>query len=320
VLFRSRWSAISTGTELQLYNGTAPRFGSQWDEESRLLEPRDPSKPPYPAELGYETVARVEAVGAKVRGYKPGDVYWLDAPHRETHLLRAGSRTPHRRFSARIDSRHAAFYPLTRVALGAVHDARPLVGDVVAVFGAGVVGVLCAQIYLHAGVRRVYVVDQNKFRLDVAAAVGAQIIDSSDNDPVRTIKGDCGGVDSVIEASGTYAALEQALKTATVGGVVVAVSSYGNQSDGITLGHEFHRNRITLIASMTVNNCPHPEAPRWNFDRLNDEASHLIEDRKLNLDPLLVTPIPFNDAPLAYRMLTDTPYPPAKIFLDYEAM
>jgi threonine dehydrogenase-like Zn-dependent dehydrogenase len=319
VLLESVWSGVSAGTELQIYKGTAPRFGNRWDPESRLLIPRNASDALFPVELGYETVARVVSIGEGVTGFSLGDIFWLDAPHRETHKISVDQPPPHRKFSVGIDPRHAVFYPLTRVALGAVHDAAPLVGDSVAVYGAGTVGLLCAQIYKRAGVREVFVVDSNDERLLLAANMGMTTINSETTDPVRSIKQECGGTDSVIEATGTYSALERALKTATVGGKVVAVSSYGNQTAGLTLGHEFHRNRITLQSSMTINDCPHPNAPRWNLERLNEEAALLIEKGNLQLEELAKNEFRFSEARDVYRLLAETKSAPAKILFNYAA-
>lgn len=317
VLLHTRWSAISSGTEMQIYNETAPRFHKQWDPVTRLLEPRDPSSSPFPVDLGYETVAQVVAVGAEVTEFAVGETLWLDAPHRETHMFSADEPPPYRKFSSTTEPRHIVFYPLTRVALGAVHDAAPLVGDNVAVYGAGTVGLLCAQIYLRAGARRVYVVDGNPVRLALAGRLGFTTINSHEEDAVRAIKKDCGGTDSVIEATGSYSALDRALKTATVGGTVVAVSSYGNQSSGLTLGHEFHRNRITLQSSMTINDCPHPKEPRWNLERLNGEAAFLIEQDDLSLGELAQEQIRFSDAIETYRSLAEDPSPPVKVLFSY---
>lgn len=79
-------------------------------------------------------------------------------------------------------------------------------GDSVAVFGAGPVGLLAAHSAFLRGAARVFVVDKQRDRLDLAESIGAEGIDFSEGDPVEQITEANGGfVDRGVEAVGYQA-------------------------------------------------------------------------------------------------------------------
>ncbi|MFB9235400.1 glutathione-independent formaldehyde dehydrogenase [Plantactinospora siamensis] len=80
-------------------------------------------------------------------------------------------------------------------------------GDEVAVFGAGPVGLLAAHSALIRGASRVFVVDKEADRLDLAKRIGATPVDFGAGDPVEQILDATGGlgVDRGVEAVGYQA-------------------------------------------------------------------------------------------------------------------
>lgn len=80
-------------------------------------------------------------------------------------------------------------------------------GDSVAVFGAGPVGLMAAHSALLRGAARVFVVDKERDRLDLARGIDAEPIDISAGDPVEQImQATAGaGVDRGVEAVGYQA-------------------------------------------------------------------------------------------------------------------
>jgi glutathione-independent formaldehyde dehydrogenase len=80
-------------------------------------------------------------------------------------------------------------------------------GDTVVVFGAGPVGLLAAHSSYLLGASRVFVVDMNAGRLELAARFGALPIDIAGGDPVSQIMAATGGIgaDCGIEAVGYQA-------------------------------------------------------------------------------------------------------------------
>lgn len=315
VVLKTLFSGISHGTEMLLYRGDAPKFHHKWDDELRHFVTRE-SELNGNLPMGYESVARVQEVGSDVEDFSLGDMIWLDAPHREMHVIDSRRPPPFWRLDEHADPQSLAFLALTRVALGAVHDAEPNLGGSAAVCGLGTVGQLCAQLLLRAGVRTVFGIDPDPLRLAVAERCGIIPVAADGPDPAGFIKGFVSGVDVAIEASGRYVGLGSLVRCVAPMGRVVVVSSYGDQSEGLMLGHEFHRNRISLISSMTVNGCPHPKAPLWTFERLTGEAAALLTEQSLSVIPM-VTSVPFASAPDAYRTLEQEASPPLKIVLAY---
>jgi 2-desacetyl-2-hydroxyethyl bacteriochlorophyllide A dehydrogenase len=99
-------------------------------------------------------------------------------------------------------------------------DIKP--GDVVAVIGAGPVGLLtamCAQLF---GPARIFVVDMVAARLDLARELGGIPVDASQVHPVETIQSLTGGigVDSSIECVGLITTVETAIDCVRGGGTV----------------------------------------------------------------------------------------------------
>jgi len=98
-------------------------------------------------------------------------------------------------------------------------------GDVVAVIGAGPVGLMatmCAQLF---GPARVVVVDMVESRLEIAQELGGTPVNASQAHPVESIAGYTGGIgaDSSIEAVGLTATVDTAIHCVRGGGTVSVV-------------------------------------------------------------------------------------------------
>jgi alcohol dehydrogenase len=98
-------------------------------------------------------------------------------------------------------------------------------GDVVAVIGAGPVGLMatmCAQLF---GPARTFVVDMVTARLGIAGSLGAIPINASQTPPVDAIKAQTGGlgVDSSIECVGAMSSVETAIHSVRGGGTISVV-------------------------------------------------------------------------------------------------
>jgi threonine dehydrogenase-like Zn-dependent dehydrogenase len=98
-------------------------------------------------------------------------------------------------------------------------------GDVVAVVGAGPVGLMatmCAQLF---GPARVFAIDMVDSRLEVAQELGAIPIKTKEAHPVQTIEEATGGVgaDSSIECVGLLAAVDTAINVVRGGGTISMV-------------------------------------------------------------------------------------------------
>lgn len=265
-------------------------------------------------------MARVAQVGPAVTAVAAGDLIAVDAPHADGHLLTEQAATAGR-LPAGVEPEQAVFFTLARVALGGVHDAAISLGDTVVVVGLGTVGLLAVQMARRAGAVRVIGVDRFPLRTAAAEALGVTALLAEPGvdlaAAVRDLAG-AAGADAAIEASGSYTGLHEAIRCLRVGGRVATVASYHGQQPGLRLGEEYHRNRITLVSSMTVNGCPQRQHPAWDLDRLNTTARNLVTSGRVRTDGLITHRIPFAQAEQAYALITDTPQDTIKVVLTHE--
>ena len=104
---------------------------------------------------------------------------------------------------------------------GAVMNSlQPRVGDSLAIFGCGSVGLAAVMAAKAVGCTRIFAVDPNPDRRQLALELGAtDAIDPSGSDPVQTIQeASGGGVDYSLECTGLPEVLSQALESLSVTG------------------------------------------------------------------------------------------------------
>lgn len=99
---------------------------------------------------------------------------------------------------------------------------------------------------------------------------------------------------------------------------MVTVASYHGDQTGLRLGEEYHRNRITLISSMTVNGCPQRQHPLWSLHRLNHTTRRLIADQMIQTKRLITHRLPFDQAAQAYALISTNPGETIKVVLTYD--
>jgi threonine dehydrogenase-like Zn-dependent dehydrogenase len=317
VFVRTVLSGISHGTEMAWLRGAAAALHRSWDGQRRIYV-EGPGRD-FPVAPGYESIGRVVQIGSAVTSVRVGDLVAVDAPHADGHLLTEAAATAGV-LPAGVDPERAVFFILARVALGGVHDANLSVGETVVVVGLGTVGLLAAQIARHSGAR-VIGVDRYPLRTAAAESLGVSaVLAEPDVDVAARVRDLVGsaGADAAIEASGSYTGLHEAIRCVRVGGRVATVASYHGDQPGLRLGEEYHRNRITLISSMTINGCPQRGHPAWTLDRLNTTAQRLIADGAVRTDGLITHRIPFDRAAHAYALITHTPEDTIKVVLTYD--
>jgi threonine 3-dehydrogenase len=105
----------------------------------------------------------------------------------------------------------------------AVHTATAgdIVGKTVALFGCGPIGVIGVAVALACGAERVFAVDINPYRLELARKMGATAtINAMEQDPVKYLLDVTGGegVDVFMEMSGAPSALRQGFAALRFGG------------------------------------------------------------------------------------------------------
>jgi threonine dehydrogenase-like Zn-dependent dehydrogenase len=206
-------------------------------------------------------------------------------------------------------------------ALQSVHDAQVKVGDAVAVFGMGLIGLLIVQAARLDGAARVVAVDLIPRRLELARAFGADItINPSEvTDVALAIKlaTERKGVDVAIEISGSTAALNEAIRCVRQCGLVVASAFYQGGAAPLQLGAEWHHNRITMRSSMAVWDNPSRSYPLWTEERLKETAIALLAGGRIRTEGLITHRFPYQRAPEAYELIDQRLAETVKVVLKY---
>jgi 2-desacetyl-2-hydroxyethyl bacteriochlorophyllide A dehydrogenase len=277
----------------------------------------------YPSKLGYEWVGTVTEVGSGVQRFKPGDLIHLPTPHRQTQRFVDEEQTalgdiwP---LPAGLDPDTAIVLALAGVALQAIHDAHIKVGDRIAIFGLGTIGLLAVQLARLNGAAWIEAIDPIPARRQLATSFGAdRTLDPGRSNVAYEIKTASShrGVDAAIELSGHYAALNDAIRSACMGGTVVAAGFYPGGGAPLQLGEEWHHNRLTMVSSMGVWGCPHRDHPAWNRGRIHETAVELLTGGQLRADGLITHRFPFDRADDAYRLIDQHPEDVIKVVLTY---
>src|SRR5439155_18683641 len=129
----------------------------------------------------------------------------------------------------------------------AVLGAKPRLGEVVAVFGQGVVGLLVAQLLRRSGAR-VVAIEPSALPRSFAERCGAEAaIAPGDQSLLRSLTGGR-GADVAIDASGNPSALQEAIDCVAPEGTVVVCSWYGEKPVPLDLGGRFHRGRVRIVS------------------------------------------------------------------------
>lgn len=270
------YSGISAGTELTAYRGTNPYLNATWDADRRLFVPGQPSFA-YPVQgWGYSEVGQVVEVADDVTSLQPGDVVHGIWGHRSDAVLPA-SALEWRKMPTDADPVLGTFARVASIGLNAVLAADVRLGERVAIFGQGVIGLLATRLATLSG-GRVYAVDTVPGRLERAAAFGAvETIDALREGGagayIRELTG--GGADSAIELSGADRALHEAVRSVVVEGLVAASGFYQGGAANLRLGEEFHHNRVRIVASQ-ISGVPVGLGGRWDQPRLVRTVMELI--------------------------------------------
>jgi 2-desacetyl-2-hydroxyethyl bacteriochlorophyllide A dehydrogenase len=314
LLVRTDLSAISPGTERLVYRGEVPSEVAV-DESLPALTAEGTFS--YPLRYGYQCVGEVTAAGDAVDGDWVGETVVAFNPH-ESHFTALPSdlrRVPPARSSAA-----AALLPTAETAVNLVLDARPSLGERVAVFGQGVVGLLTTAALAAFPLAELVAVDPTARRRRLAAEMGAHEALTPeaaearfDPDGPGAEGRDSGGTDLTLELSGNPEALDQAVAVTGFGGRVVVGSWYGDKPTELDLGGRFHRSRISVESSQVSTVAPRLRG-RWDGERRIDVAWDRLGD--VDVGRLVTHRIPVTEAPRAYELLAD-PSAYVQILLTY---
>lgn len=264
--------------------------------------------------LGYSNAGEVVEVGADVQGFRLGDRVASNGPHAEFVNV-----TPHlcAKIPDHVSDEQAAFTVIGAVGLQGVRLLEPRLGESVAVFGLGLVGLLASQI-LRAHGARVMGFDVESGRVELARRLGVSAVDlSTESDPVAaglSFSGD-NGVDAVLITASTESSglIHQAAQMSRKRGRVVLTGVTGLE----LRRSDFYEKELTFQVSCSYG--PGRYDPkyeqggndypigfvRWTEQRNFGAVLDLLEQGSLQVDELITHRLPLHDAPSTYSALSD---------------
>ncbi|GAA4510826.1 MULTISPECIES: zinc-binding dehydrogenase [Nonomuraea] len=300
VRVRTMYSGVSAGTELTAYRGTNPYLNRRWDVERRLF--LDGRTHAYPLTgWGYQEVGEVVEAAPDVAEPAVGSVVWGIWGHRAEAVVPAARLAGHV-LPPGATPLHAVFARVGAIALNAVHAADIHLGDQVAVFGQGVIGLLATRLAVLSGAR-VVAADAIPARLELARQFGAaETFDVNAGSVAEFIRKRIEGADTAIELSGSHLGLQEAIRTVRRGGRVVAAGFYQGDGLGLRLGEEFHHNQVQLISSQ-IGGVASWLSHRWDVERLQRTFMEVVHRGELDVSGLVTHLVPVDEAPAAFDLI-----------------
>jgi len=272
------------------------------------------SKLDQPIPLGYCNAGRVVEVGPGVTSFAVGDRVVSNGPHAEVVAV---PNTLCAKIPDGVSDEEAAFTPLAAIALQGVRLAQPTLGERVAVFGLGLIGLMAVQV-LRANGCRVLGLDFDARKLELACGYGAEVVNlAAGEDAVAAglAFSDGRGVDAVIIAASTKSndPVTQAAKMSRKRGRIVLVGVTGLELDRA----DFYEKELSFQVSCSYG--PGRYDPnyeeraqdypfgfvRWTEQRNFEAVLGLMADGGLNVRELITHRFDIGEAQKAYDALTD---------------
>jgi len=261
VRVRAEYSGISRGTEALVFQGRVPS-----SERQRMRAPFQDGEFPGPVKYGYSSVGVVEEGPDNLLRRHVFALY----PHQTRYVV--ASDTVHL-IPENVPPARAVLAANLETAINVMWDARPHVGDRIAIVGGGTVGCLAAYLAGRIAGCDVELVDVNPRRAEVAQALGVHF---------ATPEAASENADVVVHASGSASGLDVALRLAGFESTIVEASWYGEGAVPAPLGGAFHARRLTLKSSQ-VGHVAAAQRARWDSRRRMTFALALLADPVLDV-------------------------------------
>jgi threonine dehydrogenase-like Zn-dependent dehydrogenase len=273
VLVHTLRTGVSRGTETLVFDGRVPA-----SQRAVMRAPFQDGDFPGPVKYGYLNVGVVQQGPAELLGRTVFCLY----PHQSAYVVPASAVTV---VPDGVPASRAVLAGTVETAVNALWDAAPLLGDRVAVVGAGMVGCAVARLLSRFPAARVTLVDVDPARAEVAKALDVEFAEP---------EAAAAGCDLVVHTSATSAGLQRSLDLLAPEGTVLDLSWYGDREVTLSLGGAFHSDRLSVRASQVGAVAAARRGRRSTADRLA-LALDLLADTAF--DALITGESAFEDIP-----------------------
>ncbi|MFQ3611864.1 MAG: bi-domain-containing oxidoreductase [Fimbriimonadales bacterium] len=330
VLVANRFSLISAGTErMKIETGKMSLLGkarSRPDLVKKVLRTlqtegisatyrKVTARLESPSPLGYSCAGDVIAVGSEVSGIEVGQRVACagaeHAHHAEMVCVPQNLVVP---IPDGVSYEQAAFTTVGAIALHGVRQAQVQLGDTVVVIGLGLVGLLTVQL-LRASGARIFGIDVNPTRCELAKQLGAELAVHRSEDVVSLVSGFTNGygADIVMLTAGgsTNDPIELAGELARDRGKVVVVGLlkmdvpqrlYYEKELTVLLSRSYGPGRYDPVYEEMGIDYPIGYV-RWTERENLREFLRLVATGQVQLDPLITHRYPIERASEAYEAL-----------------
>ncbi len=288
VLVRTLFTGVSRASEALVHRGGVPA-----SQHTLMRAPFQAGDFPWPVKYGYLNVGLVERGPDALLGRTVFTLY----PHQSAYVVPASAVHV---VPDGVPARRAVLAGTVETAVNALWDAAPLVGDRIAVVGAGMVGCCVARLLARIPGVKVTVVDADPAKQAVAQTLGAAFADAC------AAASSSAGCDLVFHTSGTSAGLQLSLELLAPEGEVVDLSWYGDSAVTLALGANFHSQRLAIRSSQVGAVAPSRRRNRTAGQRL-DLALELLKDPAF--DAVITGTTSFEDLPRTMAQLADGTLP-----------
>ena len=283
ILIRTRFSAISRGTERLVWAGRVPA-----DQRQTMRAPFQEGEFPAPVKYGYLNVGTVQGGAEELLGRTVFCLY----PHQSAYVVPADAALL---VPDDVPAERAVLAGTVETAINALWDAAPRIGDRACVVGGGMVGCCVARLLSRIPGVTVTLVDVDASRAPIAAALGAGFATPDEINGEHEI---------VVHTSATAPGLQRSLELLPPDGEVIELSWYGSDPVAMTLGSDFHANRLSIRASQVGTVARARRATRSRRDRLA-LALQLLGDAAF--DCLIDSESDFEELPTLLPRLSERP-------------
>ncbi len=277
--------------------------------------------PRAPLVLGHEIGAEVVEVGEALKKFKPGDRVFIapKVPCMKCDYCQKGHYPVCSTIQDRLPGGFAEYILVPQALiehgtyrlpdnitydqstfiepLACVVRAQRLAGlnenQTVLVRGSGMSGLLHVKL-ARAKKGRILATDINPRRLEIAAALGAEVtLDAADNVAQHLVAENGHKVDVVILCTSAMSAVEQAWECVDKGGVIVFFTVPGPDKDVTIPIHAFWTREIRVLTSYF---CGPPDIT---------DAINLIETRTITVDDMITHQLPLKDIAAGFQLVMD---------------
>lgn len=282
-LVRTLYSGVSRGTERVVHEGRVP------ERVADLMHaPHQEGDFPGPVKYGYLSVGVVEEGPEDWTGKTVFSLH----PHQDFYVVPTNQLTA---IPEDVPARRAVLTGIVEVAINALWEAGPRLGDRVAVVGGGLVGGVLATLLRKYPLGRLQLVDSDPAKRVLAEKLNIDFAlpDEAEND-----------CDIVFHCSASNAGLKLSLQLAGDDSDVIELSWFADKEVTLPLGEDFHARRLTIRSSQVGAVALPRRHRRTNAQRLQLAAATLKDPL---FDTFLSSECQFQNLPTTLVKLFEKP-------------